>query len=177
MLAAFILFIIIVLTIILALLWLFTKKKIFGEAIGYLGYGVIVLVALGLVINFCENGKRVKRSDYTGQYVINRKFYAGKQADWQYEHFRFEIKSDDAIEFHVTEKDRIVKTYYGTVSTSHYDRTERLIINMNQPTHHIMSSNPTLYRGVWNFILVFQSPKFRNVCFKKAQWTPIEHAP
>jgi hypothetical protein len=38
---------------------------------------------------------------------------------------------------------------------------------MEQPTHHIMTSNPTTYRSAWSFYLVFYSPKFNNVYFKK----------
>jgi len=44
---------------------------------------------------------------------------------------------------------------------------------MQQPTHHIVTSNPTTYRSAWSFYLVFESPKFNNVYFKKGQWTPI----
>ena len=50
----------------------------------------------------------------------------------------------------------------------------RLIIEMEQPTHHIMTSNPTTYRSAWDFYLVFKSPKFYNVFFEKRKWKPIE---
>jgi hypothetical protein len=44
---------------------------------------------------------------------------------------------------------------------------------MEQPTHHIMTSNPTTYRGVWDFDLVFNSPAFDNMYFTKGKWKPI----
>src|SRR4051812_5379886 len=41
----------------------------------------------------------------------------------------------------------------------------KLIINMEQPTHHILTSNPTTYRSAWSFYLIFNSPKFGNMFF------------
>ena len=52
--------------------------------------------------------------------------------------------------------------------------SERLIIKMEQPTHHIMTSNPTTYRSARSFYLVFYSPKFNNVYFKKGQWKTLD---
>jgi hypothetical protein len=49
----------------------------------------------------------------------------------------------------------------------------RLIINMQQPTHHIFKTQPTIYRSVWDFHLVFNSPLFHNVYFIKAKWKQI----
>jgi hypothetical protein len=45
---------------------------------------------------------------------------------------------------------------------------------MPQPTHHILSSNPTTYRYPWDFHLVFYSPKFNNLYFKKGEWEAID---
>jgi len=46
---------------------------------------------------------------------------------------------------------------------------------MTQPTIHILASNPTTYRNAWNFYLVFNSPKFGNMFFKKGKWEEIEN--
>ncbi len=46
---------------------------------------------------------------------------------------------------------------------------------MFDPTHHIMASNPTIYRSFKSFYLVFNSSKFNNVFFKKGTWKPLEN--
>ena len=45
---------------------------------------------------------------------------------------------------------------------------------MEEPNHHILIENPTTYRQVWNFYLVFNSKKFNNVFFKKGNWKPLK---
>ncbi|TAE89990.1 MAG: hypothetical protein EAY81_01375, partial [Bacteroidetes bacterium] len=118
----------------------------------------------------------LKKKDYYGQYIVNRNYFPGIQADWQYNHFRFEIKENDSIYFYLTDKEKILKTYVGTITTTYRSQysSARLIINMEQPTHHILTSNPTTYRSTWSFYLVFDSPKFNNVFFKKGQWKPLD---
>ncbi len=153
--------------VILIITWVLTRKIIFGKIIGCVVLGVLGLTFLSLSIQFLTSKTKLEKQDYYGQYVINRDYFKGKQADWQYENFRFEIKDNDSLYFYVTNKNKILKTYRGTISTSKPYNSEILIINMQQPTHHIVTHNPTVYRDAWGFYLVFYSPKFNNVYFKK----------
>ena len=163
------------LTILLLLIWAITRKKVIGKILGYFWIGLFGLFLLGTIIKLFTEQKKLKRKNYYGKYVINRDYFKGKQANWQYDHFRFEIKENDSIYFHETDKEKIVNTYRGTIKTTDPSQyvSERLIITMEQPTHHIMTSNPTTYRNAWNFYLVFHSDKFNNVYFKKGTWKPI----
>jgi hypothetical protein len=137
------------------------------KGIGYIGIFLIGLIILSNIIQFCTAKTVLKKSDYYGVYVVDKNFFKGKQADWQYNTYRFEIKKNDTIYFHFTQNDSILKTYKGTISTSNPYGSERLIINMIKPTHHILTTNPTIMRSAWDFNLVFNSPKFGNVFFKK----------
>jgi len=153
--------------------WLLTQKKIFGKiilTIWLVIFGFFLLIAS---LQWLTTEKKLKKKNYYGQYVVNRNYFKGEQADWQYNTFRFEIKKNDSIYFYVTDKEKILKTYRGTITTTTH-RSERLKINMEDPTHHIMSSNPTTYRSIRSFYLVFYSPKFNNVFFKKGKWKPIK---
>lgn len=170
----FFVFILVPLTAILLLIWLFSGKKLFGKTLGVIWLGIFGLIFFSMSINWLTSKTELKKKDYYGQYIVNRDFFSGKQADWQYENFRFEIKDNDSIYFYVTNREKILKTYRGTITTTESYSSERLIINMEQPTNHILSSNPTTYRGTWSFILVFYSPKFSNVYFKKGEWEPLE---
>jgi hypothetical protein len=67
-----------------------------------------------------------------------------------------------------------MRTYVGKIRVTENYISEHLLINMPQPTHHILSSNPTTYRYPWYFHLVFYSPKFNNLYFKKGKWEAID---
>jgi len=162
------------LTLILLLTWLITKKKIFGKTLGVIFIGLFSLVFISGIMQWLTAKTELKKKDYYGEYIIHRNYFPGKQADWQYENFRFEIKENDSIYFYVTDKEKILTTYKGTISTVKPYNSERLKIHIEQPIHHILSSDPTIYRSSWNFYLVFNSPKFNNVYFKKGEWKPLK---
>ncbi len=169
------LFILAPLTGILLLAWWGTGNKIFGKIAGYFWLGLIGLFIIGIIIRLLTDKKELEKKDYYGEYIVNRDYFPGIQADWQYDSFRFEIKDNDSIYFYVTVKEKIIKTYFGTITSTKPYSSERLIINMEKPAHHIMMSNPTTYRSAWGFNLVFYSPKFKNVYFKKGQWKQLNN--
>jgi len=160
---------------ILSLTWLITRKKIFGKILGLIGIGVFGLALLSGTVWWLTAKKELKKKDYYGEYIVNRNYFSGRQSDWQYNHFRFEIKNNDSIYFYLTEGGKVVNTYRGTITTTDSSQyiSERLITRMEQPTYHVLTSNPTTFRNSWSFNLVFHSPKFNNVYFKKGHWKPL----
>lgn len=162
------------LTGILLLFWILSRLKVFGMFLGIIWLAVAALVLFVTIINWITSPRDLDKEDYYGSYIINRAFFKGKQADWQYNTFRFEIKDNDSIYFYITDKETILKIYKGAIATTENYISERLIINMEQPGYHILYSNPTTYRSTWSFNLVFYSPKFNNVFFKKGKWKPID---
>ncbi|MHB1276885.1 MAG: hypothetical protein ACYC1Q_00645, partial [Bacteroidia bacterium] len=102
--------------------------------------------------------KQLSKEDYYGHYSIDKDFFPGKQANWQYDHYRFEITDRDSIFFYITDKEKIVKTFRGTISSPVHFQSARLSLNMEDTTCHILASDPTVYREPWNFYLVFNSP-------------------
>ncbi len=169
----FFLFVLVPTTAILALLWLITKQTAWGKVIRFMWLSLFGLILLGLIIRFFTSKKELSEKDYYGEYIIDRKFYRGKSADWQYNTFRFEIRDNDSIYFYVTNEQKVLRVFKGTVKTTLGHVSERLIVNMDTPTYHIVVGNPTTYRGVWDFYLVFHSDKFNNVFFRKGKWKPL----
>ena len=171
-----IIFIVLPAIAILFVLFVATKKKLFGKAIAGIIVGILALVLFSSVMRFLTSKTQLNKDDYYGSYIIDRNYFPGKQADWQYNSFRFDIKDNDSVYFYHTHNNRIIKRYRGTISTvkTSYD-SERLAIHMEQPTHHILTTNPTIYRGAWDFELVFNSPKFNNMFFKKGEWKPLKN--
>ncbi|MDI9859977.1 hypothetical protein [Flectobacillus roseus] len=162
------------LSAILLITWFVTRKHHWGKIIGFLWLGLLAMVLLISGLNWILGKPNLEKDDYCGQYIVDRSYFSGKQADWQYNHFRFEIKDNDSIYFYVTEKEKIIQTYIGKIRVTENYVSEHLLINMSQPTHHILSSNPTTYRHSWDFHLVFYSPKFNNLYFKKGEWEIID---
>lgn len=161
------------LTAILALIWLVSRKAFIGKLLAFVWLGLLGLSALFAALHWITSKTILDKEDYYGEYVINREYFPGEQSDWQYNHLRFEITTEDSIFFYVTDEEEILKTFKGTIRTTSHS-SQRLIIQTTKPTHHILTSNPTTYRSSWNFYLVFNSPKFHNVFFKKGKWKPIK---
>jgi hypothetical protein len=170
----FFVFILVPLTGILLIAWLLSRKLWIGKILGFIWLGIFGLALLSGIAQWLTSKPKLDKDDYYGEYVINRDYFKGEQTDWQYNHFRFEITDKDSILFYVTDKEKILKTYRGTIKTTTPYSSARLIIEMEQPTHHILTSNPTTYRSAWDFYLVFNSPEFYNVFFEKGKWKAIE---
>jgi hypothetical protein len=162
------------LTIILLLIWLFTRKKIFAQLIAIMWVGIIRLYLALSVLSFFWKKKEVEHSDICGEYIIDRKQFPGIQADWQYNHYSFEITKQNKFLFYCRNKDKIIKTYKGKVEFVTGYNSPRLIIHVDTPKHHVIEEKPTLYREVWNFYYVFKSPKYGNMFFSKGHWKPID---
>jgi hypothetical protein len=169
----FIIFLLFITAVLLTLL-VTSGKKIFGEMIAVIWGTVIVLAVVSGINSSLTADKILEKNNYYGQYVINRNYFSGKQADWQYNSFRFEIKDNDSIYFCVTDKQKITQVFKGTISTVKPSVSERLVLHMEPPAHHILADNPTTYRNARGFYLVFNSVKFGNVFFKKGEWKPLE---
>jgi len=162
------------------IIWLFIyglKRK--KEAIGKT---ILTIYALGtsslillIIIGTLSQKKTLDKSDFYGEYTIDRNYFPGKQADWQYNNFRFEIKENDSIYFYLTNREIVNEIIKGSISTVTPYKSSRLVIKMEKPNHHILTTNPTIYRKAWSFFMVFKSPKFNNMYFRKAKWKPIKN--
>ncbi|MCR5863314.1 hypothetical protein LRS05_14810 [Flavobacterium sp. J372] len=160
--------------VVLLILLAVTRKPIFGKAILAIVIGIFTLVIAASVVGFIFSKKKLDGSDFYGTYVIDRAFYPGKQADWQYNSFRFEIKKNDSVYFYHTDGNKILKVHKGIAEIRDYGYgSARIAIKMSRPTHHIVADYPTIYRRTWDLYMVLHSEKFNNVFFKKGDWEPI----
>ncbi len=160
-------------SVIIILIYNLTSNKVAKKILVGLWFLPIIALATMLVIGQLNEKKVLKKVDYYGTYVIDRSFFKGKEADWQYNTFRFEITENDSFFFQVTRKERIVSSYRGRIDVTIPYSSARLLINMPQPTHHILASYPTIYRSTWNFYLVFHSQNYNNMYFRKGRWKPL----
>ncbi len=166
-------FILVPLVIILLIVWAVRREAKFGKAILGIFAGVLILVLIAETLRFLTSKKELEKSDYYGTYVIDRDYFPGRQADWQYNTYRFEIRENDSIFLLQTKGRKVVKTYKGVIETVRPFDSDRLRIKMAPPYCHVTSENPTTYRSAWSFYLVFHSAKFNNMYFRKGNWEPI----
>lgn len=152
--------------------WLINSKKTLNKTTRIV---LFLIIGLTIVVIARRINKKMQldRNDVYGEYIIDTTQFYGEQAKWQYNHYRFEIKRNNKILFHLTRKNKIVKTYIGTVEFLEGYKRPRIVIHFKDPVYHIVANNPTLYREIWSFYYVFNSSKFGNVFFKKGNWEPI----
>ena len=169
----FYLFIFLITILVLIIAGIKREKKI-----SYLALSIwIVIIGIEILVFVTKpfyTKKILDKEDYYGEYIIDRNYFSGRQSDWQYNSFRFEIKKNDSIYFHQTNGRSIIKTYKGKISSRTIFKSARLKISMEKPSIHILDTNPTTYREVWDFYLVFDSPKYSNMFFRKGKWKEIK---
>ena len=163
------------LTVILLVIWALTRKVFFGKALGIIWLSIFTLILLSVVTRPLSEKKVLTQEDYYGEYIIDRSYFPGKQANWQYNNFHFVIKPNDSIYFYSTPKNSPSQVFKGKVSTLAPYGSARLIIHMPWPTHHVLTTDPTVYRQIWGFFLVFDSPEFGNMFFIKGRWKPQDN--
>ncbi len=168
-------FIIIPVSILLFILGVITKKKIFSIIFFSIWTVIIASVVLTSIIQFLMPDNKLDKDDYYGEYIIDREFFSGKESDWQYNRYRMEIKESDSIFLYTYDKEKLVATHKGGITTVQPYGSERLVIHMEKPNHHITNTNPTVYREGWgSFYLVFYSTKFHNMYFRKGNWKRMD---
>lgn len=161
-----------IVSIILFILKLIFKKKIFNTLNIAWWIFFISIPFILMILSFFTSKKEIEKEDLVGNYIIDRTKCSGKQADWQYNHYRFKITEDDKIFFYVTEN--IIKTIEANITYTEYTHSPHIKIELDEPKFHILAENPTLYREIWAFYYVFESSKFGNMFFTKGNWKEID---
>lgn len=169
-----VIFVLLPLVILLCILWLFNRNTIWGKLLLALIGGVVLLFFILVIAQQLLKKKVLNKKDYYGSYVINRNYFAGKQANWQYNHYRFEIKENDTLYFYVIDKERVISVYKSAIDATKTYESARLLLLANTPAHHIIAEQPTTIRNAWSFNLVFHSSLYNNMYFKKGEWKPID---
>jgi hypothetical protein len=171
---AFLFIFFLIISFILFILKLIFKKNIFNTLNKVWWLLFFSLPIIFYIISFFTSKKEIEINDINGNYIIDREKYAGKQADWQYNHYRFKITKDNKIFFYITENENIIKTIEGNITYTGYTNSPHIKIELDEPKFHILASNPTLYREIWSFYYVFESNKYGNMFFTKGNWKPID---
>ncbi len=142
-----------------------TILLMYSVGFGLLVVGVMALSALHTIFSPMS----VERDDVIGTYSVDRRMFAGPQADWQHEHFRLTITEEDTLileskddldRWHVFKRQLVpmqgVHSYLWRFPTEG-----------DSTMHHVLENTPTLHRQQWGFYYSFRSPRFGNMFFRK----------
>ena len=100
-LVGFIFFIIIFgISLIFLVIYYITKNKIFKRSfIGYWLFFILSYLIL-LVVGFINSPTTVDKEDIFGKYEIDKDMFKGNDANWQFQHFSFEINKNEEFIFY-----------------------------------------------------------------------------
>lgn len=127
---------------------------------------IIILASLHFYSLF-TNKMTIDGDDLVGEYEIDKTMFPGANADWQHKKYRFSINNKDELIF--IERQNNVEVKRCTVGINvltHYE-SYRIETGYNGSCHHVLTSSPTIYRYPWSFHLIFKSPYYGNMYFKK----------
>jgi hypothetical protein len=156
------------------ILGIFSKNKAIKK-IAYIFWIILFsLIAFLCVLKLFTTKMTLNKNEIYGEYVIAKNKCAGKQAKWQYNHYRFEIKKDNKIYFYITKNERVIKTIIKDIKFNYGHSSPLLDIDLKTNDFHVLKEDPILYREIWTFYYVFQSEKFGNMFFTKGKWKSIE---
>ena len=160
-------------TLILLSIYYLTRKKIFIK----LSVGIWIVVGSFAIVAILSNflySTKIDKEDFYGTYIVDRKFFKGSNADWQYNHYRFEITKDDELNLYITNESKVLKIYKRKIQFIEGGVSPHLKI-INENPNFILETEPTLYRNSRDFYLVFKTKPYSNMFFKKGEWQPINN--
>lgn len=129
--------------------------------------GIVLLILISTIANYLAKPMHLDSDDYYGEYVIDKSIFPGKNSEWQYKHFRLEIKYNGDVLLHTLGGDKKIKVYKGKVQIDGSKPSATIRFDMNKPTSHVMRYQPKVYRSAWGFTLVMKSTKYHHMYFKK----------
>lgn len=129
--------------------------------------GIVWILPCALVVLAIYAHYPITKERIIGVYQIDTSFYPGLNANWQKEHFHFEITKDDQFLFYEKLKDGSYKTIRARVEW-YRDSPPILFRIALIEEHPLIDQYPALYRGNREFYYVFQS-KFGNMFYRKVK--------
>ncbi|RYY06468.1 MAG: hypothetical protein EOP43_06255 [Sphingobacteriaceae bacterium] len=127
----------------------------------------ILLFILSTIATNFRTPIRLTKTDIVGNYRIDTTFFKGKNAKWQYDHYRFTITPTDSIYFYMTHNNTILKTIKGKLK--YFSGPPDLWVVQGDTSYHLIKYPPTLFRGYKKFYYVFHSDFYGNMFFRKEQ--------
>jgi hypothetical protein len=105
-------------------------------------------------------------ADVIGRYCVDPSIYAGAQAEWQRQHFWFDVGPGGKFILHELLDDGSRRQIPGKL-TWHRGPPDLWTVAPTEP-HHVLAQAPLLFRSDKRFFYVMRSPQFGNMFFRRA---------
>ncbi len=161
----FIVFPIILITLVLLAGFVFTRKRKYLATLGAIWFFAIGGYSILLIIAHFNKPIQLKQQDIYGDYRIDTNFYPGANARWQYNRYRFAITNKDSLLLHAYDIYGRQQSTYGYKirhSSSHFGTW-----SADSAKHHLLYHSPTLYRSHSSYYYVLKSTRYGNMFFRK----------
>lgn len=132
---------------------------------------VVALILLGWIGHVIASPVTVERDDVIGTYRVDRRMFAGPQAEWQYDHYRMTITEQDTVILESLDDRGAWHTFERPIIPTHgvHSYLWRFPVENDSDAHHIICNTPVLHRQQWSFYYSFWSPRYGNVFFRKEE--------
>ena len=154
------LFSLLILTIIFIFKFVRTRHNRYIKVLMAIWFLPSILIGVVVYQDFPITKERI-----VGKYSIDTNFYPGSNANWQKEHFSFEITHNDEFLFYEKLEDGSIKTISGRLEYIRVSPPMLFRIRLDEQ-HALIDPYPSLYRGNRKFYYVFES-KFGNMFYRK----------
>ncbi|MFC6268335.1 hypothetical protein [Frigoriflavimonas asaccharolytica] len=135
---------------------------------------ILFFISAG-IFNAINSKMNVDKKDIYGNYVIDREMFAGKNANWQYNHFKFKIDEEEFIFYNMNNDGIVIDSIKRKIIFVNGYSSPQLRIFSSDDKSLLIENEPTLYRKSWSFYYVFRSKKYGNMFFKKDNWKKLEN--
>lgn len=170
----------------------FSFKKMLFLAMAIPIITLTLLCFVRSVFVFFNSPMTVKKYHLQGEYVINRKMFKGKNADWQYKHYRMSIYKD-TMYLHILNHGKEIKRYKKKIKylypyhRGHSVRDHTFLAFDDKPIYvpdyqnkeemkmyHLLNKDPMLMANPFSFNIILVSEKYGNMFFTHGKWKEIE---
>ncbi len=155
--------------VLLTLVWLLIAIRAAGRG-QWLRAILCVLVPLTVLASLVVWSPRrpmpLTEVDVIGRYCVDPSIYPGAQADWQRQHFWFDVGAGGKFILHEVLDDGSRRQIQGQL-TWHRGPPDLWTVAPAEP-HHVLAQAPLLFRSDKRFFYVMRSPQFGNMFFRRA---------
>jgi len=143
---------------------LYPKKE---QGIAVLVFSIQAALITGFVaFHYLNKPMRLKTDQIYGTYRVDKTKFDTAEGRWQFENFEIQIGRDHVLRLYQLQPNRKILDAME-FTFSQYFNAPHISLKIDSTRHHILSTNPTLYRKPFSFYYVFESRKFGNMFFEK----------
>jgi hypothetical protein len=124
------------------------------------------MLVITILVNNYNKPMKVEAKHIYGTYRVDIDKFDRLQATWQHEHFELTISTDNYLRlYQLKPQKRMLDEVRFEILD--YANAKRIKLRTTRDSHHILRTQPTLFREPRSFFYVFESEYYGNMFFRK----------